>query len=122
LEPLLRDLTAMQEEATAAVDGDAEESSDDTPGATGWQVVLEFGESRSDFFTFALELAQRRPGYVALMDEDRHLIHRVHFRKGEVPHFWRLWEYVQSWSSVKVYLNGDEISKTDLYGRLWSVR
>jgi hypothetical protein len=122
LEPLLRDLTAMQEEATAAVDGDAEESSDDTPGATGWQLVLEFGESRSDFFTFALELAQRRPGYVALMDEDRHLIHRVHFRKGEVPHFWRLWEYVQSWSSVKVYLNGDEISKTDLYGRLWSVR
>ena len=121
LEPLLRDLTAMPEEATAAVGGDAEESSDDTPGATGWQLVLEFGESRSDFFTFALELAQRRPGYVALMDEDRHLIHRVHFRKGEVPHFWRLWEYVQSWSSVKVYLNGDEVSKTELYGRLWQV-
>lgn len=122
IEPLLRDLTLMQEEAHAAVDLDAEASSDDTPDAAGWQLVLEFGESRSDFFTFALELAQRLPGYVALMDEDRHLIHRIHFRKGEVRHFWRLWEYVQSWSSVKVYLNGDEINKFELYGRLWQVR
>lgn len=122
LEPLLRELTAIAEEAgTAGEVGDGESGEVDTSD-TGWQLVLEFGESRSDFFTFALELGQRLPGYVALMDEDRHLIHRIHFRKGEVRHFWRIWEYVQSWSSVKVYLNGDEISKHELYGRLWQVR
>lgn len=122
LEPLLRDLTAMSEEAVTRNDDDQDESDDANVTNSGWQLVLEFGESRSDFFTFALELAQRLPGYLALMDEDRHLIHRIHFRKGEVKHFWRLWEYVQSWSSVKVYLNGDEVSKAEIYGRLWQVR
>lgn len=122
LEPLLRDLTAMAEEATATAGDDQDESEDVDVTNSGWQLVLEFGESRSDFFTFALELAQRLPGYLALMDEDRHLIHRIHFRKGEVKHFWRLWEYVQSWSSAKVYLNGDEVSKAEIYGRLWQVR
>lgn len=122
LEPLLRDLTAMSEEAVAAAGNDQDESEEADVTNSGWQLVLEFGESRSEFFTFALELAQRLPGYLALMDEDRHLIHRIHFRKGEAKHFWRLWEYVQSWSSVKVYLNGDEVSKAELYGRLWQVR
>lgn len=122
LMPLLRDLTLMQEDANGAVDIDAEESMDDTSGATGWQLVLEFGESRSEFFTWALEDAQKLPGYLALMDEDRHLIHRIHFRKGEIRRFWDLWEIVQNWSSAKVYLNGDEVSKFELYGRLWQVR
>lgn len=122
LEPLLRELTTMTEKAFTQGDNDGGESEAVDIADPGWQLVLEFGESRSDFFTFALELAQRLPGYVALMDEDRHLIHRIHFRKGEVRHFWRLWEYVQSWSSVKVYLNGDEVSKYELYGRLWQVR
>ncbi|MCE7982561.1 MAG: hypothetical protein DYG89_15355 [Caldilinea sp. CFX5] len=122
LEPLLRDFTALSEEATTMSDDDSDDAEAVDIADPGWQLVLEFGESRSDFFTFALELAQRLPGYVALMDEDRHLIHRIHFRKGEVRHFWRLWEYVQSWSSVKVYLNGDEVNKFELYGRLWQVR
>lgn len=122
LAPFLRDLTLMQEENNGLLDLGAAEDGDDLPGTAGWQLVLEFGESRSDFFTFALAVAQKLPGYLALMDEDRHLIHRVHFRKGEVRHFWRLWEYVQSWSSAKVYLNGDEVSKTELYGRLWQAR
>ncbi|MEZ4737688.1 MAG: hypothetical protein R3E79_62225 [Caldilineaceae bacterium] len=127
LTPLLRDLTLMDEATgdpgeTTAHDKDYDDTFEDKGAAQGWQLVLEFGESRSDFFALALTAAQKQPGYVALMDEDRHMIHRVHFRKGEVRRFWRLWEYVQSWSSTKVYLNGDEISKTDLYARLWQVR
>lgn len=121
LEPLLRDLASVHE----AVDGDHNDDDSNDPHAVagnGWQLVLEFGESRSDFFALALSAAQKQPGYVALMDEDRHMVHRVHFQKGEIRRFWRLWEYVQSWSSTKVYINGDEISKWELYGRLWQVR
>lgn len=121
LEPLLRDLTLMGDE-TANTDATDAESADEDVASNGWQLVLEFGESRSDFFTFALETAQKQAGYVALMDEDRRMVHRVHFQKGEVRRFWRLWEYVQSWSSTKVYLNGDEINKAELYARLWQVR
>lgn len=122
LEPLLRDLTTMSDEPTAAQDETAGRDDDDDPSAPGWQLVLEFGESRSDFFALALSAAQKQPGYLALMDENRRLIHRVHFHKGEVRRFWRLWDYVQSWSTTKVYINGDEISKWELYGRLWQVR
>jgi len=127
LAPLLRDLTLLDASIddnpdTAARDEGRDDTPEDNAAVRGWQLVLEFGESRSDFFALALSAAQKLPGYVALMDEDRHMVHRVHFRKGEVRRFWRLWEYVQSWSSTKVYLNGDEISKWDLYARLWQVR
>jgi len=120
LEPLLRDLVVMQDETknepsppvmdagtTAAAKGTAK-----------WQLVLEFGESRSDLFTFALTIAQQQAGYVALLDEDRRMVHRVHFQKSELRRFWRLWEYVQSWSTTKVYLNGNEVNKWELYARL----
>lgn len=122
LEPLLCDLTTMTDEPTAEQDETAGRDDADDPSAPGWQLVLEFGESRSDFFALALSAAQKQPGYLALMDENRRLIHRVHFHKGEVRRFWRLWDYVQSWSTTKVYINGDEISKWELYGRLWQVR
>lgn len=122
LEPLLRDLTIMTDERAEVQDETAASDDADDPTAPGWQLVLEFGESRSDFFALALSAAQKQPGYLALMDENRRLIHRVHFHKGEVRRFWRLWDYVQSWSTTKVYINGDEISKWELYGRLWQVR
>lgn len=122
VEPLLRDLLTVTVASVDAQDEMASAANEDELSTPGWQLVLEFGESRSDFFALALNAAQKQPGYLALMDENRRLIHRVHFQKGEVRRFWRLWDYVQSWSTTKVYINGDEISKWELYGRLWQVR
>jgi len=80
-----------------------------------WQLVLEFGDSRSEYFIYALNQAKRRPGYLQIMDENRRMIHRVHFAKSEMRYFWSLWEYVQSWSSTQLYLNGNEIQKWKVY-------
>lgn len=80
-----------------------------------WQLVLEFGDSRSEYFVYALNQAKRRPGYVQIMDENRRMIHRVHFAKSEMRYFWSMWEYVQSWSSTQIYLNGDEVQKWKIY-------
>lgn len=80
-----------------------------------WRLVLEFGQSRSEYFDFALFRARQRPDYTQIMDEDRNLIHRVIFTKSEMRHFWALWEYVQSWSTTRVFLNGEELEKTRVY-------
>ncbi len=81
----------------------------------GWHLILEFGHSRSDFFQFAVDLAQRMETYTQITDENRRLIHRVFFKKRELRQFWRLWDYVQSWSSTQVYLNGDDLPKWKIY-------
>ena len=81
----------------------------------GWHLILEFGHSRSEFFEFALELAQRVESYTQIADENRKLIHRVIFKKRELRQFWRLWDYVQSWSSTQVFLNGEELQKWKIY-------
>ncbi|RIK27067.1 MAG: hypothetical protein DCC55_39615, partial [Chloroflexi bacterium] len=70
--------------------------------------MLEFGHSRSELFRFALSIAQRMPGFSQLLDENRKLVYRVIFKKSEMRNFWRLWDYVQSWSSTHIYLNGQE--------------
>lgn len=80
-----------------------------------WQLVLEFGESRSEYFAYALNQAKRMPGYVQIMDEDRRMIHRVHYAKSEMRRFWSIWEYVQSWSSTQIYVNGKELRKWEIY-------
>jgi hypothetical protein len=49
------------------------------------------------------------------MDEKRNLIYRIKFKKNEMRQFWRLWDYVQSWSTTQVYLNGVEIEKWKVY-------
>lgn len=131
LEPLLTELTTMIEEApslssvepTFSHSGDDEESADlaatlgppATQTKSAWRLVLEFGESHSSLFDIALDQARRRPGYVQIMDENRRMVHRVRFEKKELRYFWILWEYVQSWSSTQVFVNGRELRPWEVY-------
>ena len=141
LEPLLRELVVPEDPghkstthddsgaannggvpASRAAAGPVIDEPDEPAAKESWRLILEFGESRAYSFEQVLRLARRQKGYVALMDEDRKLIHRVYFRRGELPRFWRLWDYVQSWSNTRVYLDGEEINKWDLYTRLSQAR
>jgi hypothetical protein len=117
IEPLLAELTAITDEPPAARPTTPTTSEPVEPGATntGWQLILEFGHSRSELFHFALTLAERLPTFTQLMDEKRNLIYRIKFKKNEMRQFWRLWDYVQSWSTTQVYLNGVEIEKWKVY-------
>jgi len=117
LAPLLTELlTSMETSATETSLADAP-SNGDEPGIMdlGWHLILEFGHSRSEFFEFALELAQRMETYTQLTDESRKLVHRVVFKKGDIRRFWRLWDYVQSWANTRVYLNGEELEKWKIF-------
>ena len=80
-----------------------------------WRLVLEFGHSRSEYFDFALFRARQRSNYTQIMDENRNIVHRVIFTRGEMRHFWVLWEYVQHWSATHVYVRGQEIEKSKVY-------
>ncbi|MBV7333258.1 hypothetical protein KFU94_34500 [Chloroflexi bacterium TSY] len=80
-----------------------------------WQLVLEFGHSRSEYFDYVLHQAKKRPGFRQLMDEDRNMVYRLIFHKREIRHFWVLWDYVQNWSTVHVYLRGEELEKWKIW-------
>ncbi len=116
LAPLLAELLTSMEADEAAAPTDAHGNGDE-PGMMdlGWHLILEFGHSRSEFFEFALELAQRMETYTQLTDESRKLVHRVVFKKGDIRRFWRLWDYVQSWANTRVYLNGEELEKWKIF-------
>ncbi len=140
LAPLLRDLSTMTEQmtetrsdrnendndASEAEEADLQTSEDGTAQDSSrqgsvpkpkkqWQLVLEFGDSRSEYFIFALNQAQRMPGYLQILDENRRMVHRIHFEKSEMRRFWSIWEYVQSWSTTQVYFNGKEVQKAYVY-------
>lgn len=127
LEPRLADLFASlpvavphPPEADASADASADDSSERAvPPAAGarseWQLILEFGNNRSQHYDYVLHLARKQPGYQVLMDETRQLIHRVHFRKRHIRQFWRLWAYVEKWPTARVYVNGAEIEKWNVY-------
>ena len=74
-------------------------------------IILEFGQSRSDFFDYALELAQREEGFTQLLDEHRRIVYRVTFDKRRLRNFWRLWDYVQNWQHTRIYADGEELEK-----------
>ena len=78
-------------------------------------VILEFKQSRSEYFPYVLQQAQRLDGFAQLMDEDRRLVYRITFEKGKLRRFWRIWEYVQSWSGTRVYVNGQEMEKWKIW-------
>jgi hypothetical protein len=118
LEPLLGELTAI--DAAEAQPVDAEAAADAGDNKTQEElalahIILEFRQSRSEYFPFVLRLAQKRAGFMQLLDEDRHLVYRVAFRKSEMGAFWQLWNYVQSWSATRVYCKGRELQKWQVY-------
>lgn len=118
LEPLLRDLAQGLDQADTLADAPDRPALEEEPTRAedlGWHLVLEFGQSRSELFTFALTIAQRLPGFMQILDENRKLIYRVIFKKSEMRQFWRLWDYVQGWSTTAVYVNGTEVEKSKVY-------
>lgn len=80
-----------------------------------WHLVLEFGESRSQFYEHVVFVAQKQPNYVMLMDEGRRIVHRLIYQKRNMRQFWRIWDYVQKWSNVHVYINGQEVEKWKIW-------
>jgi len=123
LEPLLAELaiidsatvgdaTETVEAAAAAPPGEAAAGHSELSRA---HLIVEFRQSRSEFFAIALRQAQKRAGFMQLLDEDRHLVYRVVFRKNEMNHFWQLWNYVQGWTATRVYCKGEELQKWQVY-------
>jgi len=118
LEPLLAELTALRagENAPNELDNSPElvrsKAQEELSRA---HIVLEFRQSRSEYFPFALRLAQKRAGFMQLLDEDRHLVYRVTFRKNEMNAFWQLWNYVQGWTATRIYCKGQELQKWQVY-------
>jgi len=118
LEPLLAEMATMGEiEESGPFANETPEAPANEPNIDdlGWHLILEFGHSRSDFFEFALELAQRMETYTPITDENRRLVHRIIFKKRDLRPFWRLWDYVQSWSNTQVFINGEELQKWKIY-------
>lgn len=119
LEGPLADMLVVADFDPAPVQTPAETAADDTSGpAAGdaqWQLILEFGHSRSDFFDYVLARCRQLPGYTQLMDEDRKLVYRVIFRRSDLRRFWQIWDYVQGWSTTRIYLNGDELEKWKIW-------
>jgi len=122
LEPLLAEMLSVNDAGIAgSADQDADVEEPD-PDATqpsmadmGWRLILEFGQSRSEFCDHVVQICRRQPEYMQIMDEDRRLVHRVAFRKSDMRRFWRIWDFVQNWSATRVYLNGEELEKWKIW-------
>ncbi len=78
-------------------------------------IIVEFGASRSDVFAYVLRQAQRQGGFQQILDENRHIVYRVPFRRSEMRRFWHLYEYVQGWASTRVYCDGRQLDKWQIY-------
>ncbi|MCB9148360.1 MAG: hypothetical protein H6641_06330 [Caldilineaceae bacterium] len=86
-----------------------------TTNEAQWLLMLEFGHSRSEYFDYVLHRARLLPSFMQIMDEDRQIVYRVHFRKRDMRTFWRMWDYVQNWSNTHVYLHGKELEKWKIW-------
>ncbi|MCB0045094.1 MAG: hypothetical protein KDD92_06685 [Caldilineaceae bacterium] len=80
-----------------------------------WHLILEFRQSRSDYFQTALAFAQREQSFAQLLDEKRNVVYRVMFRKDKLRNFWRLWNIVENWRGVRVYVRGQEVEKRHVW-------
>ncbi len=129
LEPSLSDLLSVADldeddlspVGTLAAQGEVQPSSSQEENTQpsleelGWRLILEFSSTRSEYFEYVLIQCQKLAGYSQLMDEDRRLIYRIIFRKSEMRRFWRIWDYVHGWTSTRVYLNGSELEKWQVW-------
>ncbi len=119
LEPLLRDMLTVRDVNPPPVPSHSQPESESTASSRvedeGWHVILEFGQSRSEYFEFALTLAQRINTFSQLVDENRNVVYRVMFQKDKLRDFWRLWNYVEKWSGTRVYVRGEEIEKRNVW-------
>lgn len=118
IEPMLADMLAQSAPAEVAPMNDEAETAtalaahDDLAKA---HLIIEFRQSRSEYFAWALRQAQKQAGFQQLMDEDRHIVYRAPFRRSEQRRFWNLWDCVQSWSSTRLYCQGRELEKWQVY-------
>ena len=124
VEPWLNELLTVTDAAVsslpAANGADQAENSDGVAVATDYpatqaHIIVEFSQSRSQTFEMALKLASRHKSFRQLMDEQRTLVYRVTYRSSEMHSFWRLWEFVQSWSSTRIYCRGKELQGWQVY-------
>ncbi len=105
---LMADEPIIQQEQTPV-------SAAPTDNAQEWRLVVEFGQSRSEYYDHVLQLAQQISDYRRIMDEDRRIVHRLSVRKREMRRFWRIWDYIQGWSTTRVYLNGEELERWKIW-------
>ena len=117
LEPLLAELALMGEPTPLkSTDSPAVEVASGSHNELNRaHLILEFRHSRSEFFAAVLHQAQRRAGFMQILDEDRHVVYRVAFRKNEMNAFWQLWNYVQNWTGTRIYSQGQELQKSHVY-------
>ena len=76
----------------------------------GWYLVLEFGHSNSDRYDAVVRHARRGPGYIALLDENRALVHRNLYQPDELRHFWKSFQRVRAWQSARLFACGDPVT------------
>jgi hypothetical protein len=121
LEPLLSDLLSVTEPAQEdpAEATDPETSPAPRPDAPSTlaaaHIIVEFGHSRSEFFDYALRQARKQNGFTQLMDENRQIVYLVPFRRNELRRFWQIWDSVQGWSSTRIFCQGRELEKWQVY-------
>lgn len=120
LEPLLLDLlsvTEFVEDSARTTDSpDKTAHGADSPSAlAAAHIIVEFGHSRSEFFDYALRQARKQDGFAQLMDENRQIIYRVPFRRNEMRRFWQIWDSVQGWNTTRVFCEGRELQKWQIY-------
>ncbi len=119
LEPTLVELLASVDDGALTEPGpspaDEHDGAAEPDELSRAYIIVEFGHSRSEYFSFALKQAQKQRGFAQLLDEDRHLVYRVPYRKNEMRRFWQLWNYVQSWSTTRVYREGSELQTWQVY-------
>lgn len=78
----------------------------------GWYLVLEFFQSSSRRFEQTVELARGLPNFQELVDEKSATIYRNIFFEHDFHKIRPLYERVQNWKQVRIFVNGDPITKT----------